>query len=83
MQSNSNIDRKVIKRTKRLGKSPKPFKSGLKVNTVKGETVNPYTDKPAFTFLEDDSVVDREKCVILDNEEVNAINKYIEKGKIV
>lgn len=43
-------------------KSGKPFKSGEKINTVKGETINPNTGKPAYTFLEDDSVVDQYIC---------------------
>jgi hypothetical protein len=49
---NSLINKKVVK------KSGKPFKSGLKVNTVKSVTENPNTNKPAFTFYEDESVVD-------------------------
>lgn len=39
-------------------KSGKPFKSTEKVNTVSGVTVNPNTNKKAFTFDEDDSIVD-------------------------
>lgn len=42
--------------------SGKPFKSQFKVNTVKGVTTNPHTNFPAFTFEEDDSVVDAWKC---------------------
>ena len=42
--------------------SGKPFKSGNKINTVKGESVNPYTGKEAYFFKEDDSIVDEEKC---------------------
>jgi hypothetical protein len=38
--------------------SGKPFKSGEKVNTIKGITINPHTDEPAYTFLEDESIVD-------------------------
>jgi putative endonuclease len=48
-------------------KSGKPFKSGNKINTVAGTTVNPNTDKPAFTFEEDDSVVDQRICIPLCN----------------
>jgi hypothetical protein len=40
-------------------KSGKPFKSGLWINTVKGETINPYTQQEAFIFQEDESVVDK------------------------
>jgi len=39
-------------------KSGKPFKSTEKVNTVSGVTINPNTNKKAFTFEEDDSIVD-------------------------
>jgi len=57
---------KVSKQTRaRANREPKPFKSGLKVNTVKGETINPHTGKTAYTFLEDDSIVDKECCKIV------------------
>lgn len=49
----------------RKNREPKPFKSGLKVNTVKGETVNPYTGLPAYTFYEDDSIVDKHICKVV------------------
>jgi len=42
--------------------SGKPFKSGEKINTVDELTVNPNTNKVAFTFLEDDSIVDAFIC---------------------
>lgn len=42
--------------------SGKPFKSGLKVNTVMEFTINPHTTKPAFKFEEDKSVVDAHQC---------------------
>jgi len=47
-------------------KSGKPFKSGEKINTVKDTTINPRTGKPAFTFFEDDSVVDQCQCIATD-----------------
>lgn len=45
-------------------KSGKPFKSGNKVNTVKGETRNEQDPKgrPAYTFFEDDSIVNTDQC---------------------
>lgn len=43
--------------------SRKPFKSGNKVNTVRGEVEHPITGRPAFTFYEDDSVVEQRMCV--------------------
>lgn len=38
--------------------SRKPFKSGNRVNTVKGFTINPHSNLQAVTFEEDDSIVD-------------------------
>jgi hypothetical protein len=44
-------------------KSGKPFKSGLKVNTVSSYIFHhPKTDRPSLTFWEDDSVVEVQKC---------------------
>jgi hypothetical protein len=43
-------------------KSNKPFKSGKKTNTIKGFVINPYTNKRALVFEEDDSVVDEWIC---------------------
>lgn len=45
-----------------LKKSRKPFKSGEKVATVKIVTINPYTNRTAFAFIEDDSIVDAFQC---------------------
>lgn len=56
---------KVCKTTK-SNKNPKPFKSGLRVNTVKGMTTNPHTGKMAYTFYEDDSIVNCDKCKIIE-----------------
>lgn len=38
--------------------SGKPFKCGFKTATVKGLTLNPYSNKQAVIISEDDSVVD-------------------------
>lgn len=43
-------------------KSNKPFKSKSTINTVKGKVINPYTNKEAYTFIEDDSIVDVHMC---------------------
>jgi hypothetical protein len=56
------IGLKVTKSALSSTRSPKPFKSGLKENTVKTLTVNPNTGKPAFTFYEDESIVDAYIC---------------------
>jgi len=47
-----------------LKKSGKPFKSTFRLNTVKGVIVNEQDPKKrlAFTFLEDDSVVNVDLC---------------------
>lgn len=42
--------------------SPKPFKSRLKVNTVKGMIKHPKLDNWCFTFHEDDSYVECHRC---------------------
>ncbi len=46
-------------------KEPKPFKSGLKANTVKGVITHPILKIPAFTFMEDDSYVECRRCVVV------------------
>lgn len=48
--------------------SRKPFKSGNKVNTVKGEVVHPITGRPAFTFYEDESIVEQQMCLEYNEE---------------
>ncbi len=45
--------------------SRKPFKSGEKINTVKGETTNPYTGRESYIFEEDDSIVEKRMCEIV------------------
>lgn len=52
-----NIRLKVIKH-----KSGKPFKSGLKINTVKGVINHPILNIPAYVFEEDDSYVECRRC---------------------
>lgn len=42
--------------------SGKTFKSGSKVNTVKGIINHPVLNIPAFTFNEDDSYVECRRC---------------------
>lgn len=71
--------------------SNKPFKSGLKTNTVKGIIEHPHLkDEIAFTFEEDDSYVAITSCEIKFNkqeilpisateEELKEIDKYLEE----
>ena len=37
--------------------SGKPFKSTLKINTIKSIITHPQINRPAYTFFEDDSIV--------------------------
>ena len=53
------VSKKVYKQT-----SLNPFKSTFFVNTVKSVTINVKTGLPAFTFEEDDSVVDCWICKV-------------------
>lgn len=46
----------------RVRKERKPFKSGGKVNTVKGVVDHPVLHVPAYTFEEDDSIVECRRC---------------------
>lgn len=59
------VGEKVTKKgNTRKNREPKPFKSGLKSNTVKALVVSPYTQKDAFSFFEDDSIVDCYICAL-------------------
>ena len=44
----------------------KPFKSGDKINTIKGVINHPHLDIPAYVFFEDDSYVECRRIEILD-----------------
>ena len=59
------IGKKVWKNPRTTSRTlPKPFKSGLKVNTVSGIIQHPNQPFLAFTFEEDDSYVACHKCSI-------------------
>lgn len=58
------IGKRVEKRRSAIHE-PKPFKSGFKVNTVKAIFQHPYTPHLAFSFYEDDSLVECFRCVLL------------------
>jgi len=51
---------------KKVIKANKPFKSGNKINTVLSVTEHPMLHIPAFTFIEDDSIVECRRCELLD-----------------
>lgn len=61
----SFIGKKVRKKSRG---EPKPFKSGNKVNTVTNIVEHPYLKIPAFTFAEDDSVVECRRCEAVEPE---------------
>lgn len=70
------VGKKVWKNPKTTTKTePKPFKSGLKVNTVKAVVVHDHTTNLAFTFEEDASQVECWRCSLApegrSNEEVS------------
>jgi hypothetical protein len=60
-----NIGRKTHKTSMR-NRVPKPFKSGQKINTIKGVINHPTLNIPAYTFEEDDSYVECRRCVIIE-----------------
>jgi len=60
------IGRRVSKVRARLGREPKPFKSGQKVNTVRGVIEHPILRVPAFVFEEDDSYVACKACCVVE-----------------
>lgn len=46
--------------------SGRPFKSGQKINTVKGIIDHPKLHIPCFTFNEDESIVEIRRCEIVE-----------------
>jgi len=67
-----NIGKRVCKATQRKYGNGKPFRSGNKVNTIKGVIMHPIMHIPSYTFVEDDSYVECRRCVIVvDNEKTN------------
>lgn len=70
MNYEDNIGKQVAKkRTKKSGeqRQPKPFKSGLQVNTVKGIVEHPVLKISAYTFEEDESYVECRRCHLIEN----------------
>ena len=61
------IGKKVCK------ESGKPFKSGLKENTVKEIIEHPTLKIPAFTFVEDESFVECRQCAEVVDETLNKV----------
>ena len=67
--SNMEIDYKLWIGKVVWKKTRKPFKSSLQKTTVKDVTTNPQSpkNKLAFTFIEDDSIVDCEICELVNS----------------
>ena len=68
---NVNIGKKCVKKPineeSEDSYKQKPFKSGLKTNTIKGVIDHPQLPgKLAYTFFEDDSYVEVRRCKIID-----------------
>jgi hypothetical protein len=59
--------------------SGKPFKSGKKVNTANSLTINPNTGRKAFTFIEDDSIVDVCQCELVSHSNLASICLKLEE----
>lgn len=67
-----NLERNIGKKCRKKSitknkRSSKPFKSGLKINTIKG--VIPHKqleDQMAYIFEEDDSYVECRRCLIIE-----------------
>ena len=60
-EAKENIGKKVMKSSEK----PKPFKSGLKVNTIKDVITHPTLNIPAYTFEEDESHVECRRCILV------------------
>ena len=67
MDYTSFIGKQVSKKPN--GQNSKPFKSGSKINTVKGIIEHPQLKVPAFTFVEDDSYVNCSRCHLVEQRE--------------
>jgi hypothetical protein len=62
------LGKRVVKR-RTGGKAPKPFKSGLRINTTYSIVGHPHLPGHlAFTFEEDDSIVECGQCVLAQEE---------------
>ncbi len=59
-----NIGKKT-KKTSVNNREPNPFKSGFKINTIKGVIDHPQLNVPAYTFEEDESYEECRRCIIL------------------
>lgn len=71
MEYKEFIGKRVWKKANKDKFTPKPFKSGFQVNTVKSIVISPYTGKQAFTFEEDDSIVDCYICSLAPEKNIN------------
>lgn len=54
-------------------KSNNKFKSELRYGTVSGITINKYSNRAGFTFIQDEMVVECFRCVLLDKAEIEEL----------
>jgi len=55
----------IGKQCRKKCKTMKPFKSGFKVNTIKGVIMHPILNIPGYTFVEDESFVECRRCRVI------------------
>lgn len=65
-----------VQKKRRKGKQPKPFKSGSKINTVRGLILHPILGVEAFTFHQDESYVACHSCELVDEVCVCTFDPY-------
>jgi len=57
----------AVSEKNKLKYKPKPFKSGLKINTIKGVITHKQLEgQMAYTFEEDDSYVECRRCEVIE-----------------
>ena len=72
-----------VRKKQARGNAPKPFKSGLKMNIVKGIIDHPILHIPAFTFQDDDSYVECRRCQLMNrNELVRMASRQLDEALI-
>jgi hypothetical protein len=64
MNYEENVGKKVIKI------NSKPFKSDRTINTVKTVIEHAMLRTPAYTFEEDNSIVECRKCIVIDQMQI-------------
>jgi hypothetical protein len=71
------------KKKSKKGTEPKKFKSGCKINTIKGLVIHPFDGNPAFIFNEDESYVHCHNVILLDDNEKEVHQNDIERQRSI